>query len=248
MKMMRWNKYYFKAMCLCALFLFPCIAVSQQDTSEEGMTKNFLELIRTSDIIVDAQVISMESRYLDSSDTRSEIFKPMHTTAIYTLVKFKVFQIIKGIVENNEIIIDQPGGKVGRTGQWPSTSPDHRLNDRAIFCFSKQNSNIGLQEYRRIQIRNGLVRLGQHRVDANEYIGIMKQSITDTTAFRKYYHEFKVADEEYRERKLKWGDDGIMPVGAVDSIHQALIQKKHEEYLKKHPNPVSIDTIKGGVK
>lgn len=190
--------------------LVPCVAVSQIDTSEEGMNKNFQKLMRKSEIIVDAQVVSKESRYLDSNDTRSAIFKPMHTTAIYTLIKFKVFQTIKGVVENNEITVDQAGGHVGKISQWPSTSIDYRLNDHAIFFFSEENSNTGLYEVSRMPIRpHGLVKLGYHRINVNDYIDILKQSVTDTTAFRKYYHEWKIADEEFKVYKIRRMQESI---------------------------------------
>ncbi len=202
--------------------IVPCIAVSQIDTSEQGMSGKFQKLMRNSETIVDAQVISKESRW-DSVDG---------IKAIYTSIKFKVFQTIKGVVENNEFAFYQMGGMIGSSITDVSHSNTYSLNERAIYFFKNKNLNTYLQEEGRLRVRHGVMNLGSYTVDANEYIKIIKQSVTDTTAFLKYYHKWKLAEKTYKESNTR-----RLQENAKDTIEQK------KQYMQKDSN-----TTSGGVK
>jgi hypothetical protein len=184
-------------MLLFAAFA-PCVAISQQrDTSEQGMNKRFQERINKSDIIIDAQVISKESKWDSSKGGRG----------IYTTIKFKVFHTIKGVVENNEITFDQLGGTVGNQSMWMENALPYDLNRRNIYFFTKKFAEVGREIIYGDTIRYGdnvlNVFIGTYRLSAIDYIKMLKQSVTDTSAFPKFYHDCKMADEESRTRSLR---------------------------------------------
>jgi len=177
--------------------LEPCLAISQQkDTSEQGMSKRFQERINKSDIIIDAQVISKESKWDSSKGGRG----------IYTTIKFMVFHTIKGVVENNEITFDQLGGTVGNQSMWIENALPYELNRRHIYFFTKKFAEVGRETIFGNTSQYGddalVVYLGTYRLSAIDYIKLLKQSVTDTTAFPKFYHDCKMADEESRTRSL----------------------------------------------
>jgi hypothetical protein len=205
------------------LLLLPCVVVSQNiDTSEQGMNKWFQERMCKSDIIVDAQVISKESKWDSSKGGRG----------IYTTIKFKVFQTIKGAVENNEITFDQLGGMVGNQKRWLSNSMEYNLNRRKIYFFTKKFAEVDREE-----IAGGAASVGHFRVSAKDYINTIKRSVTDTTAFQKYYHGFKQGEEDYRTGALKVMKGPWPKAIRKDSVNQ--------EYEIRKSNS---DTTRGGLK
>ncbi len=183
---------------LLLVAIAPCVVVSQQkiDTSELGMNKWFQERMRKSDLIVDAQVVSKESKWDSSKGGKG----------IYTTIKFKVFQTMKGVVENNEFSFDQPGGTVGNQSLLVENARPYNLNSREIFFFTKKFATVDGETIFGNTSTYGdnalVVYVGAHRVSAIDYIKILKQSVTDTMAFPKYYHGLKRADEEHRTGSL----------------------------------------------
>ncbi|MGD0591291.1 MAG: hypothetical protein ABSA44_10910 [Bacteroidota bacterium] len=195
------------------LMLFPHVAVSQIDTSEESMIKHFQRLISNSETIVDAQVISKESWLLDSSDARNYGWRHIGRRGFYTTIKFKVFQTIKGNVENNEFTFDQEGGKIGATSQVSTNQIDYKLNERAIYFFGKKDKygelwGVMYEIYKPERVGGG-VRVGDYILGANGFINALKQSVTDTEAFRKYYHNAKNEEENFHESMAKWLRKGL---------------------------------------
>lgn len=187
--------------------IVPCIAVSQIDTSEEGMNKNFQKLMRNSETIVDAQVITKEYKW----DSSQAIKTP------YTIIKLKVFQTIKGTVDNSELTFKQLGNEYSnvtyKSGYFHSV---YNLNERSIHFFRESTSTEYLNEAGRYQIgRNGKVFMGYNRVDANEFLDIIKKSVSDTTEFRKYYHRCQAAQANLQMPQRK-----ILQNSAGDSVMQ----------------------------
>ena len=177
--------------CLINLLLLLHHAFAQIDTNEQKMNTRFQRRMHLSETIVDAQVISIESRYLDSSDARSALMIRIGSRAIYTTIKFKVYQTIKGQVQNNEFAIDQEGGQIGNIIQSTTGVSKYKLNDRAIWFLRKdENGRLVMLGGKEIRQSNGVeaVQLVDCFVGEDSFINIIQQSITDTTAFRKYYH------------------------------------------------------------
>ena len=200
-----------RVICLLLWILFftaiaPCIAVSQQiDTSEQRMINDFKELMRNSETIVDAKIISKESKW-DS---------PVGRRAIYTLIKFKVFNTIKGVVKNNEFIFEQPGGVVGDTSELVSNMTTYNLNERAIYFFRNNNLKAFLNEERRMPVYGGQIDFGYARIDTFRYFKILKQSVSDTTVMAKYLHSFKLAMQKHnaKDHRLKSSE---MPTETIE--------------------------------
>ncbi|MGD0591289.1 MAG: hypothetical protein ABSA44_10900 [Bacteroidota bacterium] len=188
------------------------VAISQKiDTSEQAMVNNFQKLMRNSETIVDAQVISKESKWDSINGSKF----------ICTLIKLKVFQTIKGTIENNEFTFKQPGGTGANTTYMVGAPAIYSLNERAIFFFSKKDINAYLQEESRVQIwRGGTVLIGNYRIDTNEYINTVKQTVADTTVFPKYLHRLKMSEEEYKTRSLRSKNNQMTKKGIIDTVKQ----------------------------
>jgi len=213
------------------------------DTSEQALLKSFRDLMNNSETVIDAQVISMESKW---GRFHYEAF-PNGIRGMYTTVTFKVFHWIKGSIASDEVTFYYMGGKIGDTVEMVTHSPIFSLKQRAIFFFQNKEPNTYLVSKGRIPIfgseigappeRHGVISVGTYNVDAENYIDVVKQSVTDTTAYPKYIHRLKMAEEEYRLRSLKW-KNGVMPPEVADSVHRAVRQKMKERF----------DSTKGGVR
>ena len=206
-----------RAICLLLWILFftaiaPCIVVSQINTNEQEMNTRFQRRMHLSETIVDAQVISIESRYLDSSDARSALMMRIGRRAIYTTIKFKVYQTIKGQVQNNEFAIDQEGGQIGNIIQSTTGESKYKLNDRAIWFLRKdENGRMVIVASVKIHRFSGLgaIQMKDCLVGVDSFINIIQQSIADTTAFRKYYLNREIENNNLRttiaKKKLENG-------------------------------------------
>ena len=102
--------------------------VIRQDTSEEALVKQFRNMMDNSETVMDAQVISMESKW--GLDKDAMFFKGRRE--IYTVITFKVFHWIKGSLRGHEITFYVWGGKIDDTAMEVSPSPRFRLKERAI--------------------------------------------------------------------------------------------------------------------
>jgi len=209
------------------------------DTSEQGLVNEFRKMINSSETVMDAQVISKDSKW---HTVRDEMF-PNGKKEIYTEITLRVLHWIKGSRQDNEVIFYQAGGKIGDTEQVIYPLTIFNPNERAIFFLANRDPNTFLQERGRMRIygshngKHGNLSLGTYQVDPEDYIPILKESATDTTAYPKYIHRLKRAEQERRIRELKW-KNGVMPPAAADSVRRAVRQKMRER----------SDTTKGGVR
>lgn len=200
------------------------------DTSEQGMVASFRKMMDESETILDAQVISKKS-YIDSSSGRYHI---------YTAIKFKVFDAIKGDFKGSEFTYNQSGGAINGKSEWFSPQVTYSLNERSIFFFKNKNVDKYLILVGRYQIfgagngNHGEIDLGTWQMDPEVYTKVMKQSLTDTTAYPKFIHMLKKGDERSRSIRLKY-PNGIVP---GDSVDRAIRQMKR----------VNSDTTKEGAR
>jgi hypothetical protein len=202
-------------MSMLVLMLLPCRIYSQQGKTPQELTKSYKELLNNSEIIVDAQVVSKESQWTKGHEY------------IHTLIKFKVIQTIKGVVEDNEITFDQPGGRVGDTVTDVSSSKSYSLNERAIYYFKNKNLNTYLVESGRHVINHGLVNIGSQRVDADLYKKVLKQSVTDTSILSKFFIWNHTVEEAIKTKPA----------------HKAVILPSFEDFVKKDSVKLE-DTVK----
>jgi len=204
------------------------------DTSEQGLVKQFRDKIDNSETVMDAQVVSKESKW--------QFFKndPYfgNRRSIYTVITFKVFHWIKGSIQGDEVTFYLPGGTIGDTSVAVSPSPIYSLDERAFFFLRNKEANTYLIDEDRIPIfgwkngRHGEVDVGNWQIDSEDYLKVIKQYLSDTTTYQKYIHRMKMAEQERR----KW-EKGLMN---ADSVHRAIWQM--------HKPNVNNDTTKGGAK
>lgn len=235
---------------LTLFILFPCRAYSQQlvngsngknqtfiqDTSEEVLVKSFRNKMDNSETVMDAQVISMESKW---RNFKNDLYFG-NRREIYTVITFKVFHWIKGSMRGNEVTFYVPGGKIGDNVVMVSIAPIYNLNLRAIFFLGNKEPNTYILDEGRVPIfggengRRGGINVGTWQVDPGNYIKIVKQAVTDTTAYPKYIHMLKMADEE----RLRW-KNGLWNSDSVHLHHRAMLEQMRRAHA---------DTTKGGVK
>ncbi|MBN1398099.1 MAG: hypothetical protein JXA06_08740 [Bacteroidetes bacterium] len=166
---------HFVQLSMLILMLLPCIAFSQQDTIEQYLSNFWQEEVKNSSIIIEAQVVSKECKW-DSSEGRKDI---------YTAIKFKILQTIKGVVGTNEFTFNQLGGQIGKLRIDYSSSKDYALNERAIY-FIKNKDLTGYLHESKVPIQNGKVGVEFERIDADFFIKVLKKSITDVTVIPRF--------------------------------------------------------------
>jgi len=148
------------------------------DTSEQTRSKSIQHAITNSEVIVDAQVISMEPKWIVT-----EKGKKIHTT-----VKFKVLQTIKGTVQNNEVSYDCPGGSFSDDSTKLTVSPRFKLNDRMIAYFSKMSADSIYIIGKFHKVDNGQVKIFYHTVSVDKFIEVIKMYVRDRVGDVSYFH------------------------------------------------------------
>ena len=81
--------------------------------------------------------------------------------------------------------------------------------------------------------KEGWVMVGKYHVGMGQYMEIIKQTATDSTAYAKFIHGIKDNEEYNRLRDLKY-PNGLMPTDSIDAV----IRRRK----------INKDTTKGGVK
>jgi len=175
----------------------------QAYTTEDGLVKHFYKWLKESETIIDAQVISRESKWGIFNDD----MLPNGYRQIYTAVTFKVYQWIKGSLRGDTVSFNEIGGKIGDTETVVQGQRDpsveqvsclHNVNERAIFFFKNKDRNTLFYDIGRYEIhgsrngRHGWINLAGYIIDAEDYAELVKHSITDTTAYRKFIRQMKM--------------------------------------------------------
>jgi hypothetical protein len=156
---------------LFSMFL-SCVAVSQE-------IKDIQDLLNKSDIVVDAQVVSKESKWTE--DKRSMV----------TTVGMKVLQMVKGKIKSNEIMLKIPGGKIGDiTVTVHPSSEGFDIQERAI-VFIKKYPNEHSEVLSKHPIDGENIYISNQRVNVGQYINVLKHSLTDVSALPKFIDEVK---------------------------------------------------------
>jgi hypothetical protein len=167
--------------------LIHCSAFSQQDKNTQGIVKEYRDMMNNSETIMYAQVISKESKW---HIIKNDNFPNGHRE-IYTLATFKVFQWIKGSIWGDEVAFYLEGGQIGDTVHYALHSTGCWLGERAVFFLRNTKPNTYLINNGRYEVfdagneRHGVVNVGGYQMDAEDYVKLIKQSVTD--AAYKYW-------------------------------------------------------------
>jgi hypothetical protein len=176
------------------------------DTSEQGMVKQFNNVMEHSETVIAAQEVSREPK---RHVVKDELFPNGHRE-IYTEITFKVFQWIKGSIRSDSVIFYQNGGKIGDTEEVvtsygprgpvlsrpPSKYFFQKTHGSILFLGNKdQNTNMikwaEMPIYDWADAKHGVVFVGSQKVNLDDYVAILKQSVSDTTIYPKYIHMLK---------------------------------------------------------
>jgi len=96
-----------------------------------------------------------------------------------------------------------------------------------ILFLENKEENTFLNVNSKIQIhgwgngRNGYVIIGAWTIDAEDYVSLVKRSITDPKIYSNFVHQIKMGEEQRREALMKY-KNGEIP---ADSVHNALKRK-----------------------
>ncbi len=227
-----------------SVFLFmllPCTAVSQQDTSRQAMIDRFQKLLSNSNTIVDAQVISKEGKWDHTQDWRG----------IYTSIKFKVFQTIKGNVEGNEFTFDQPGGTAEGVTTIVTTSAPYDLHERAIYFFKNKKLTGYLHQNAKYPIRYGKLFVEDESIEADLFVKVLKKSLTDESVIPRFVDMIRAIKEGQELRKKGSNKILLIPDPLANykfSDTKPKIIRRSKESIKDTIKQENNNTIKGGVK
>jgi hypothetical protein len=226
----KYRRRVFMPFCILNLLLLPNLTFSQY-VNEQELAKSLQEAVNNSPIIIEAQVIS--------KDTSRSV------KGTYTLIKFKIIQIIKGAVESNEFTFDQP--------TYASNSKAYNLNERAIYFIENKNLTGYLQEGRAV-IQNGLIDMCSERVDVDFFIKVIKKSITDVLVFPRFADMLTKMREAREEHKVHPHKgivipnplDDIKDTVKVDSTRTPNTTQLHMLHRVPRPKDGMKDSVKQG--
>lgn len=165
------------------LLLLPFISLAQYRLPIQ-------ELVGKSDIIMYAQVISIESRMVNNGGTGN----------IFTSIKLKVLQSIKGNLIGDEFSLDVPGGK-SSDGTQSTNSIRFNLNESSIIFLQKDpaNQNCPLLPIARVPVAEGRTIVEGHNVEANRFIEVLRKAVTDDSAIASFLEEISKESEAAKQ-------------------------------------------------
>ena len=241
-------------MCVIILTLFPCVTFSQELKTDQEMAKDLQELVDKSEIIVDAQVISKEAKLAKEGN-------------VYTSTKFKVFNMIKGVMESNEFTLNILGGTVDipRPKNHPNLKnvPDSiktiqmtqrynpeiiefNLQERAVLFLEKTSLQKYNEYIRRDMVSGEKVYIKNQAIDVNQYVSVLKKSVTDKSALSTLFDEVKKKAEM---------EKSVAPVFSPANPHPKVIavpipnENLKDTVKQEQPKVEAIDrNMQGGVK
>jgi hypothetical protein len=168
-----------RARNLLLVLFFPCLLLAQHDTSAVNPAMKYQELVDDSDLIVNAQVASKESKWTEGKKS------------IVTVVRLKVLNPIKGEFKSNEITLEQPGGIIGETAVEVFPSPcSFELQEKAIL-FVKKHPNEYLEILGKQSVYGKEIFVNGRKVDVSRYVNVLKRSLTDKSAIPAFIDETK---------------------------------------------------------
>lgn len=236
---------------LFAAFFVPCCAFAQQvnpvlsatrqvqsqhgvvrkpdiywaDTSDNALVDGIMTLLNRAQTVFDGQLVANKShwRYVKNSFFRNGVRR------IYTVYTFQIFHWIKGPTGGNEVSFWQWGGKIGDTLQVVSSAPYYQMNMRGIYFLGNRRPNTKLISLGVVDIfgyghgSTGSVMIGggTWRVNPEYYDKVLKESATDTTAYRTFIHRMKRHDIH---NPSFWPSTKVRTMPA-DSIHPIILKE-----------------------
>jgi hypothetical protein len=124
----------------------------------------FSDMVKKSDLIVKAKVLSTESKWVNNPNSRH----------IYTTVQISVDQYIKGSMPGNTFSLDIIGGKVGDTTEVVSSSFGIQKGENVILFLNKNPLRpFGFSDSK-ISLREDNVFLNSRYVSSDKFISVIK--------------------------------------------------------------------------
>lgn len=225
---------------LCALLITPYIFAQQigkqlseedfkfyvGDTTEQGLVKSIKNLIDKSEIIMDAEIISKECKWIDTED---KFLTFTGGRDIYTILTFKVHNWIKGPITGDVVNFLCWGGTIGDTSITSSSTPTYPLNQRNIYGLLNKEPNTFIEHCGIIPIStngeglNATVRVGLQTTNAEFYVKQLQKAVIDFTTYEKYIHQHKMQERNLMIRKQK--------------IKNGTLGKEFQKYMKEKRIP-----------
>ncbi|GMU95152.1 MULTISPECIES: hypothetical protein [Ignavibacterium] len=118
---------------LCSVLLF--FALLGEPIYSQVIPSELRTKVENSDIIVTGKVIEQASQWNNDK------------TRIYTFVRIRVDELLKGSEYKNEITIKHPGGEIGSIGEVYSHIPSFSDNEEVLVFLKKSASDGSLRVY-----------------------------------------------------------------------------------------------------
>lgn len=167
--------------------------VSVADTSENGLVDKVMRMMDYSGTVIRGELISKKSHWRVLKNP----FYPRGDSEIYTIYTFKVARWIKGSMQGNEVSYWQWGGKIGDTKEIVTPVTHYDLNLKGFFFFGNKKPNTQwiergvIQTFGAVHGRSGQVFIGEYRVNPDFYSEVLRQTVTDSTAYRRFIRGLK---------------------------------------------------------
>lgn len=165
-----------------------------KDTSENALVDRVMQMMDKSQSVFEGRLISKTSHW---RHVKSKFFTGGGDSEIYTVYTFKVIQWIKGSMRGNEVSFWNWGGRIGKAEEYVFPSAHYALNFTGILFVGNRKPNTQwiddgfIQILFRNALRTGDVFVGTHVVNPEYLVNVLKQTVSDSTAYRRFIHRLK---------------------------------------------------------
>lgn len=163
------------------------------DTSEDELVDRVMRMMDKSQTVFEGQLISKSPH----SRRVTNPFSGKKFMGIYTVFTFKVFHWIKGSMRGNEVSFWNWGGRIGKAEYYVFPSAHYYQDFAGIFFLGNKKPNtqwinVGVMPiYAYNRLRTGEVLLGRNVVNPEYYVKVLKNTVSDSTAYRRFIHRLK---------------------------------------------------------
>jgi hypothetical protein len=169
-------KYSHKQLILTFLVIFSLLFLNISAFSQE-IEMTLGEIYQKSDIILHATVETNESAWVFNSSGRN----------IVTTTKFRITESIKGGISINDTFdLEMPGGTIGDTTQYVSTSVLFSPGEESILFLQINPLRVMGGFQGKFPVIDGMVYIEGQRVKPSQFVNVLKEAATDEQAITQY--------------------------------------------------------------
>jgi hypothetical protein len=184
---------YIKLILATLLVVATSLFLTQHAMGQQ-IDMDLVEINRKSDEILRVRVESMNPRWVTGNEGRN----------IITTTHFTIIECIKGDQGlNDRYSMDMPGGTIGDTTQWVSSSVLFTPGEESILFLQKDPNRIIGGYLGKYPVIHDQVMIGNQKIRSSLFVGILKKSKEDPAVLSSFITENRVAAALESDGRLK---------------------------------------------